>query len=304
MREAPGKRWLAVLAIPLFIGAPIVACNAILGVGDPVDVESDAGDEIRPSTQRDAPSSEDLDAAMPIREGGHCSAVEGGCDIVLQDCPAKQECALDNSGETVCQPVQGAQQLPLGRRCCPSSSTNPCQPGLTCVGSNCTDAGPPTARCSPACCKGDDQACGKSDPEGISGACDLTLTDPTSNKELYQVCTYRQRCEPFRVEPCKAGETCLVEDQVGTASCVTSGGKGNRAPCSFGNECADGLICLGAAGTSVCHYACLLPNAANPFDASVEQGGPGSGGCAAGELCNLQIQDLPTWYGACSVDGG
>jgi hypothetical protein len=235
--------------------------------------------------------------------GGNCSAAKGGCDIVLQDCPPQQECVVDNSGVTVCQPVQGTQQLPMGRACCPNGTGNPCLPGLTCVGSACVDGGPATARCSPACCKGDDQACGHSDPEGISGACDINIVDSTG-KELYQACTYSQRCEPFQVEPCKVGETCLVEDKAGTASCVTSAGKTNRQPCSFANECADGLLCLGDPDASVCHYACVLPGSANPFDASVQTGGPGAGGCPANEKCNIQIQDLPAWYAACSLDGG
>lgn len=244
------------------------------------------------------------DATVEGGGGGHCSAAKGACDLVLQDCPPQQECTTGNDGTTFCQPVQGTQQLGIGRSCCPNGAGNPCLPGLTCVGSACTDGGVATARCSPACCTGDDQHCGKSDPEGISGACDLTLVDPTSQKELYQVCTYRQRCEPFQVEPCKAGETCLVEDMAGTASCVTSAGKTNRQPCTFGNECADGLICLGGGDAGVCHYGCLLPGSANPFDASVQNGGAGAGGCPSNEKCNIQIQGLPAWYAACSLDGG
>jgi hypothetical protein len=244
------------------------------------------------------------DATVVDAGGGHCSAAKGACDIVLQDCPPQQECTTGNDGVTFCQPVQGSQQLGVGRSCCPNGNGNPCLPGLTCVGSACTDGGTATARCSPACCTGDDQHCGKSDPEGISGACDLTLVDPTTSNELYQVCTYRQRCQPFKVEPCKAGETCLVEDMAGTASCVTAAGKGNRQPCTFGNECADGLICLGGGDAGVCHYACLLPGSVNPFDAGVQNGGAGAGGCPANEQCKLGIQGLPAWYAACALDGG
>lgn len=299
------RRGLLVFAA--FLAADVGLALAACSTSSP-DATADGTDATSESTSSPVDAGKDAPTTRPDsgREagGGNCSAVKGGCDIVLQDCPPQQECVVDNSGVTVCQPVQGTQQLPLGRACCPSTSSNPCLPGLTCVGSACVDGGPATARCSPACCKGDDQSCGKSDPEGISGACDLTLVDPTSNKELYQVCTYRQRCQPFQVEPCKVGETCLVEDMAGTASCVTSAGKTNRQPCSFGNECADGLICLGDVDASVCHYACVLPGSANPFDASVQSGGPGAGGCPVNEKCNIQIQDLPAWYAACSLDGG
>ena len=135
-----------------------------------------------------------------------------------------------------------------------------------------------TTAASPACCPGNDQACGKSDPEGISGTCDLTIVND-QNVELYDVCTYRQRCQPFQIEPCKPLDTCIVEDKVGSASCVTSAGKTNRQPCSFANECADGFTCFGDGDAGTCHQVCLFPGSVHPFDAGVEEGGPGKGGC-------------------------
>jgi hypothetical protein len=246
------------------------------------------------------------DAGTDSGRVGNCSAVKGKCDIVLQDCPAQQECVVSGAA-TECRKVDTSQQLGIGRGCCPNAG-NPCLPGLTCLGGDdCVDGGPATTgRCSPACCEGDDQACGKSDPEGITGACDIHVVD-SMGKQLYSACTYRQRCKPYKVEPCKQGEICNVEDKIGSASCVPSfGNKTNRQPCSLANDCADGLICLGGGGDagSTCHYACLLPGATHPFDASVEKGGPGAGGCPANEVCNLQITDLPPWYAACSLDGG
>lgn len=240
-----------------------------------------------------------------VEGGGNCSPSNDKCDIVRQNCPAMQECVVGAGNKTECRPVDSSQQLPKGRGCCPSTSANPCLPGLTCVGNPCVDGGPATTgRCSPACCKGDDQSCGKSDPEGISGACDITLVDTASSTPLYDVCTYRQTCKPFKIEPCTAGQTCLVEDKVGTASCVDSFGKTNRQPCTFGNECADGLICLGGGDAGVCHYVCLLPGATHPFDAGVEEGGAGKGGCPANEKCNITITNTPSWFAACSLDGG
>jgi hypothetical protein len=300
------RRGLLVFAafLAVDVGIALAACSS-----SSPDATTDGTDATSEGTAPPVDGGKDAPITRPDSGsgdggGGNCSVVKGGCDIVLQDCPPQQECVVDNSGVTVCQPVQAAQQLERGRACCPNTAGNPCLPGLTCVGSACVDGGPATARCSPACCKGDDQHCGASVPEGIAGACDITLVDPTTSKELYQVCTYRQKCEPFQVQPCKLGETCLVEDMAGTASCVTSAAKTDRQPCTFGNECADGLICLGAADASVCHYACLFPGSANPFDAGVQNGGPGAGGCPANQICTLQIQDLPAWYAACSLDGG
>jgi hypothetical protein len=294
------------LVVAAFLAADVGIALAACSTSAPDAAGSDATTEsATPLVDggTDAPTIKP-DAASEGGSGGHCSAAKGACDIVLQDCPPQQECTSGNDGVTFCQPVQGTQQLGSGRSCCPNGNGNPCLPGLTCVGSACTDGGVATARCSPACCTGDDQHCGKSDPEGISGACDLTLVDPTSQKELYQVCTYRQRCQPFQVEPCKSGETCLVEDNAGTASCVTSAGKGYAQPCTFGNECADGLICLGGGDAGVCKYACVVPGSINPFDASVQNGPPGRGGCPTKESCTGKIQDLPDWYRACTIDGG
>lgn len=292
-----------VVLVAAFVAADAALALAACSTTSPDDTASaDATAESQaPDAQRDAPV---VKPEGGTDAGGKCSPAKGACDIVLQDCPPQQECTVDNNGKAVCQPVQASQQLPAGRACCPSGSANPCLPGLTCVGNECSDGGPMTGRCSPACCKGADQACGKSDPEGISGACDLTLVDPVSQQPLYDVCTYRKRCQPFKVESCAPSETCLVEDVLGTASCVTSAGKGNRQPCSFANECADGFICLNTGDAGVCHTVCLFPGSVHPFDAGVEQGGPGAGGCPANEKCTLRIKDLPSWFAACSLDGG
>jgi len=243
--------------------------------------------------------------------GGHCTTVKGPCDLVLQDCPdtskgKKQECIVSGTSSTRCVEVQGSQQLGAGHSCCPNNAGgNSCLPGLTCVGNACADGGPVTGRCSPVCCVGDDQACGKSDPEGISGACDITLVDSTTKTPLYNACTYRERCKPFKQGPCKEDQICLVEDKAGTASCLDSEGKLNRQSCSFANQCGDGLICSGSGDAGICRTTCLLPNTVSPFDASLEQAGPGKGGCPVNEVCRISFTNLPAWYGACAyTDGG
>jgi hypothetical protein len=295
------RRGVAVVAALLVADAALAvgACSTTPPEAEGVDatVETEA-----PDVAYDAPVEAKPEAA-PVDAGGHCSPAKGECDIVLQDCPPGNECVADNAGRTACEPVQVSQQLPMGRACCPAAA-NPCLPGLTCVGNACSDGGPKTGRCSPACCKGDDQACGKSDPEGISGACDLTLVGPDANTPLHDVCTYRQRCKPFKTEPCKAGETCLVEDEVGSATCVDSFGLTNRERCDYANDCADGLVCLRKGDGGICHTVCLIPGSVHPFDASVEDGGPGTGGCPAKERCDLHVADTPSWFGACSLDGG
>lgn len=253
---------------------------------------------------------DDDDDEPPPREGG-CAEVEGECDVVLQDCPddangAKQECVVTNAQgafATRCAPVSASQQLPIGRACCPGAD-NPCLPGLTCVGEPCADGGPMSGRCSPACCDGDHASCGQSEPEGIRGRCDVALySDET---QLHHVCSYRERCKPFGIEPCRAGQVCLMEDQAGTSSCIHSSGKGLREPCTFANDCADGLYCAGSDGARTCRMICLRPGSTPPFDASALDGGPGFGGCPPGEACEgPSYSNMPAWFQICALpDGG
>jgi hypothetical protein len=291
------------LLVAAFVAADAAVAVAACSTSSPESEGADATAEASaPDAAKDSPATQ-VDSAVDSGKVGNCSPAKGPCDIVLQNCPAQQECVVIGTA-TKCQPVQATQQLGVGRTCCPNGNGNPCLPGLSCIGSDCTDGGVPSARCAPACCTGDDQACGKSDPEGISGTCDLTIVDDMQTK-LYNVCTYRQRCQPFKIEPCKPLETCLVEDKVGSASCVTSAGKTNRQPCSAGNDCADGFSCYPDGDAGVCHQVCLLPGSVHPFDASVEEGGPGMGGCPSGEKCLVQFSNRPSWFALCALpDGG
>ena len=296
------------LLLAAFLAADAAVAMAACSSTSPEPDTADATTEgAAPDAGKDAP-------VVPVEGGkdggGHCTPAKGPCDLVLQDCPddkgKKRECVTSGTATTQCVPVQGSQQLPAGRACCPNNDTgNPCLPGLTCVGNACEDGGRVTGRCSPACCEGDDQACGKSDPEGISGACDLTLVDSVSKTPLHNVCTYRERCKPFKQEPCKAGQICLVEDKVGTAACLDSFGKTNRQSCTFANECADGFVCAGGGDAGICRTVCLLPNTVSPFDASIEEAGPGNGGCPVNEACRLSFTNSPPLFGACAYpDGG
>lgn len=303
----------SLLPVVLALSASTGVTLAIGACSSSEDSSTDAPDATADVTTTDARS----DAPAPDgggKEGGNCSAVKGPCDIVLQDCPddakgQKQECVVTGSAPnltTRCIAVQSSQTLPMGRSCCPGAD-NPCLPGLTCVGDPCVDGGPVTGRCSPACCEGDDQACGRSEPEGIAGACDITLF-VGEDTEVHRVCSYRERCKPFGEEPCKPGNLCLIEDKFGTAGCINSFNKQAGEPCKFSNDCADGLMCSGVGtdgGAGACRYMCLTPNAIHPFDASVEEGGAGKGGCPPGEQCNIgPFQERPAWLSLCTLDGG
>ncbi len=306
-----GMRFLLAFALT----GPLTACVALVLVAcatDPEDAPREA------SAEASVPDA-GADAAPPRPDGGPsggaCAPVKGACDLVLQDCPTTaagqaQECVVTASGAgfaASCTPVQASQQLPIGRACCSNAAENPCLPGLTCVGRPCEDGGAPTGRCSPACCEGDDLACRRSEPEGITGKCDLVLVGGDDSTELHRVCSYRERCAPFGQEPCRPGQMCLVEDELGTASCLSSFDKTLGQACTFTNECQDGLYCLQLQGADAgtCRVMCLTPGATHPFDASVEDGGPSRGGCPVGSTCNVgPFEGLPAWLSFCRLDGG
>jgi hypothetical protein len=265
-----------------------------------------------------------VDATPIVDAGGpevkaNCSPINSACDIVLQNCNPKngqpQECVDTGSG-TACVPIGTSQHLPRGHACCPNPSkgANPCGAGLQCIGAPddpCSSDAGLTGRCAPACC--DDDVCGKSDPEGFSGRCDLSIVD-NANSELFKVCDYNPPCKPFHVEACPSGFTCVVQDKFGTSSCVgiyavtdagsTSTGLPEKTPCNSLNACADGLLCVGPPdGGSTCQWACLTPNSNPPFDAgALRDASAGNGGCPSGEACIVSFDPgaLPVWLSVCS----
>jgi hypothetical protein len=251
-----------------------------------------------------------------------CEPVQGpACDLVLQNCPptsagGMQQCitqaAAGGGFTTACLPVQVSQHLQKGRACCPSAdpTLNPCDFPLECIGDGTAscDAGVLPGRCSPHCCggdAGDDAVCGSSIPEGYPGHCDVTIVDP-SGASLFNACTYELGCQPFQRKPCPVGELCQIIDPTGTATCAQpytpDGGPlpGEGQPCVALNNCQDGLACLdNGNNTSSCYVMCLSPAAAPPFDAGVLDGGPGYGGCPAGERCSIAVSGFPAWISFC-----
>jgi hypothetical protein len=261
---------------------------------------------------RGADAAPPFDAALAV-EGG-CSAINTACDIVVQNCPAGQECASAVDGGdagTACIDVAATRHLPKGHACCASAPDDPCGPGLHCIGprTDCSGDAGASGRCAPACCA--DDVCGTSDPEGFAGRCDLSIVDGKGN-ERFKVCDYDPPCRPFHLLSCPAKFTCVTQDQYGTSSCIgiyapTDGGTiptgyTEGMPCSTSNGCADGLACLGAGDAgATCQWLCLEPNANPPFDAgAARDGGPGYGGCPAAEKCQGTVTGLPLWLLFCT----
>jgi len=307
-------RFLVIVAAGLFGagGAVGLACSSDPSPTDPGGKDatvSEGGGSVDAGKDQEVGGE---DAGKP--EGGGCSPAKGACDLVLQDCPdkdgLKQECVPRTSGatiSTVCQKAQASQLLPQGRACCPNAAGgNPCLPGLSCIGADCVDGGQPSGRCSPYCCPGSDSLCGASAPEGIAGSCDVRLV--SGKAEIAYVCSYKERCKVFGVEPCKtAGSACVIEDKNGTSSCQPNFNPPPalaHQPCGAGTnkDCADGMGCFSTAdGGGECLWFCHTPNSVVPFDAGALDGGPGKGGCPVGETCSgkLNAAEFPGWVSVC-----
>lgn len=278
------------------------------------------------STAADASTSTDAtsrpDVVPPVESGapeasaeaahGGCEPVQGSCDLVLQNCPTGQQCAVgsgrDGGAATSCGSTQAAQHIQAGYPCCPvaSAADDPCLPGTTCVGDPCTDdAG--GGRCAPYCCAGDDTPCGSS-PEGFAGHCDIRIDDGAGTP-LYDVCDYATTCTPLGLLPCPTGYTCLVQDTSGGARCAVifngdAGAATEGERCPYQNSCADGLMCLTDTGPdggqqAVCLLLCSTGQGTPPFDAGALGMQPGTGGCDPGKHCVAAPGIFPAWLGVC-----
>lgn len=318
--------WLAAFAGLAGAGASGAACSSSSGV----DSGTDSG---APDATLDGTGNDGSGGDAPTGDGGifeaaasdgplaNCSAVRGECDLVSQNCGSGKECravaAKDGGEVAACVATQLSQHIGKGHACCPSGNTNPCDPGLECIGNACDpDAGGvETGRCTPHCCLGpdggDDTPCGSSNPEGYPGHCDLSIVDNQQNP-LYAVCTYSQICRPFHVEPCMPGYACIVQGVAGGAACTqiynpqsdagqTMGATEGQS-CGNLNACADGLECFGTADAgSSCFLLCYVTGQQTPFpyDAGASPA-PGYGGCTATRpTCNAVANLLPPWLGVC-----
>ena len=281
------RRWWVLGTAAVFAaGGAVAACSS---GGDDADSGSDSGGG---ESTTDSPSGDGggNDAGNDVTPVTCEAGVFGTCDIVAQNCPSGQECVTyQDAGAWALHCVNAKGSTPEGYTCTPSAQ-NPCTAGLECVNNV----------CSKHCCLGDDAVCGKS-PMGYQGACDLEIT-LTGNVPAYSVCDYATPCQPFGIQPCASGQTCLVKDMSGSAKCSNLNpppGKPEKTQCMFANDCASGLGCYGApdGGGFTCQWNCYLGG--GPFDAGIEKAEAGHGGCPVGETCSGTVTGLPTWFGLC-----
>ncbi len=271
-----------------------VACSTTVGVNP----DQDGGADTSVSNEA-GPGDAGKDSAKTIPEC-KTNPIMGECDLVSQNCPKGNECVAllpDGGSGTSCQPP-GTGALAEGEPCT-TGGDNPCIKGLQCQ----------EGRCSHPCCGkpgagGDSTVCGTT-KEGYPGVCDLNIVDGKGNT-LYSVCEYAKPCQPFGVQPCGTGQTCLVKDGVGSSACsdiFNPPGKAEGAVCTAANDCKDGMMCIGNGSTNNCTFVCWnkLSKTPTPFDGGALGGGPGTGGCPQGKACKGVNWggSLPDWLGEC-----
>jgi len=293
------RLWLIAASAALFAGGTLgVACSNNGGFGDGGGPDGTSPD----GTSRDGSKP---DGSGPGDSGGGdvtpqtCEAgVGGNCDIVLQNCGSGKQCELaqatDGGLELDCVSA-GNGIFPEGKAC---NTTSQCVGGLECI----------EGRCARHCCNGDDAVCSKSVPEGFAGKCNLNITDQQNSSIVYySVCTYSQPCQPFQIQGCGGGLTCIIQDSSGTATCSDypngDAGLGEKATCSASNACNDGMGCYGLAdGGFSCQWNCYVKNQGGPYDSQIAaDAGKGYGGCPSNETCQAINWNgaLPAWLGLC-----
>ncbi len=137
--------------------------------------------------------------------------------------------------------------------------------------------------------------------------CNLGISLAQGGPAEYAVCTYPSGCEVLHPAECLSGFGCEVTSASGAASCSViynpegdaGAGATQGQACMYENQCADGLVCVGAsAGSTTCEWMCLVAGSPAPFDAGPLATVPGGGGCPSGTSCN-GINGFPAWLGSC-----
>lgn len=214
------------------------------------------------------------------------------CDLMLQNCPGTESCEYDDSvGHNNCinRPIGPASKGD------PCNDATPCDRGLFCVSNH----------CSPACCPGDNSAC------GTDGTCDYGITDVlpdgATSDVIYHACDYGTFCHAFQYD-CPAGQDCYFDTEPDVFSCAPpyTGDAGiavvPNTPCNSINDCGESQICTAltsgpdaAPPPATCYLFCNLSGVANPGPASNLDGRfPADGTCTIGG----------TTYGTCQAISG
>ena len=204
------------------------------------------------------------------------------CDVIEQQCGNGLTCypnVIAGKPGTSCTFIGNGLKV----RGQPCQDATECAQGLVCV----------MGFCAPFCCPDlQYEIC------GAGGLCDINLQVSSAYRVL--VCSYATPCTLWQ-GGCPPGQACLPQGTDGSAACTPPASTafvGEGQPCEASNDCGDAQACVGTT-SPVCRYLCKLGE--TPFDAGVQGGEPGKGGCPDGQSCQA-LSDSPPWLGVCSPD--
>ena len=214
----------------------------------------------------------------PIQCSDTYTTITGECDLLKQDCPPGDECAVKTMGGTgsTCRSAQNGLK-DRGMQC---TSPSECMNGMVCANN----------RCSPFCCPSTDEPCG-------SGTCDVQLNFAAGQWAM--VCSYLQSCTLF-AHQCTSPQECHIGDvNLGVAVCDSPSDShvGEGEVCQYRNDCGDDQICnrsgadLGDGGNlGKCRYLCQVDG---------QSLAPGEGGCPASQTCTTLSKPALPNIGKC-----
>jgi len=147
------------------------------------------------------------------------------CDVTSSTCPAGWGCYLDNT-DLICSPPAPDPGLSAGQSC---SYAIACAPGLQCALGTCRDTCTTSATLT---CEAPDLC---EAFVGVTGAC-------------------MHPCSPLTTD-CEAHEGCYFS-LLNTYVCMGGGSVAVNGSCTYSNDCAAGLLCIGTAPDYFCRTTC------------------------------------------------
>ena len=167
--------------------------------------------------------------------GRRCLA--GPCDLYTQDCSVGFKCAYGDGGRT-CLP-EGT--LDEGVPCVGAPSG--CKKGLVCTLAGGADGG---SACSRFCRDTDDCA--------MPQQCYVSLVQSDTRERPLVCAPAPLSCDPLLQDCVDAADGCYPGS--GDPGCFPAGPLVEGNACSFSNDCAKGLACVGAATSRSCRTIC------------------------------------------------
>lgn len=175
--------------------------------------------------------------------------VNGGCDVVGQDCDGGLKCDYRDGGRACV--ADGT--LAEGDAC--ASNGDACRAGLACAVVPVLDGGS-EARCA-RYCRGDPDCQGPQQ-------CYVSVVQ-AGTSELPQICANPPPGCDMLVQDCGVpGEACYPNGS--SQACFAEGAVAPPGACVYSNDCVEGATCVNTAGGATCRWLCRSPAGAPACD--------------------------------------